>query len=235
MAVEAKDIVKRTDFWIRATHYECHRTSQLMQTISTEPGTRPRVAWPRPHCAARPALFQPLAKWLVQERQRAVAGERRRWRVQLSRWSQFEAVIGGINATSTSGWAAATSFTPAMGICWSFSPKCRSVGTRGFKSLSPMIPPRNSRPRRSSPEAARRRPGDRAAKAEPDHGDLAALASDLDRGGDVTQHLLAVDLAGDRDAARSGVGVVTGLELRLDMLENGRGHGEIAPRPRTGP
>jgi hypothetical protein len=28
-----------------------------------------------------------------------------------------------------------------MGICRSLSPKCSSVGTRGFKSLSPMIPP----------------------------------------------------------------------------------------------
>src|SRR6202012_3686733 len=73
-----------------------------------------------------------------------------------------------------------------------------------------------------------RRPGDRAAEAEADDGDLAAFLGDLDRGFDVAQHLLAIDLAGDRHAARSRVSVVAGLEIGLDMLENRRRDGEIA-------
>ena len=65
-------------------------------------------------------------------------------------------------------------------------------------------------------------------RQKPTIADLAAFLGDFDRGGDVARHLLAVDLAGDRHAARSRVSVVAGLELGLDMLENPRRDGEIA-------
>src|ERR1700722_4954553 len=46
--------------------------------------------------------------------------------------------------------------------------------------------------------------------------------------GDVAQHLLAVDLAGDRHIALSRLGVVADLEFGLGMLKNRRSHREVA-------
>src|SRR5579872_545278 len=77
-------------------------------------------------------------------------------------------------------------------------------------------------------KAPRRHPGESAAHAEADDGDLASLLGDRDRGGDVAQRLLTVNFAGDRHAARSRGRVVAGLEPGLDMLENRRRYGQIA-------
>ena len=131
--------------------------------------------------------------------------------------------------TSTSGWAAATSFDAGDGdvlVLLAEMQKRRDAGLQFLKPDDPAAVIADGGAQALKPP--RRRPGDRAAEAEADYGDLAAFLGDFDRGGDVAQHLLAINPAGDRHAARSRVSVVAGLELGLDMLENRRRHGEVA-------
>ncbi len=56
------------------------------------------------------------------------------------------------------------------------------------------------------------------------------LFRDFDRGGDVAQRLLEIDLADDGHAARPRLRVVADVEPLLDMLEDGRRDREIAFR-----
>ena len=131
--------------------------------------------------------------------------------------------------TSTSGWAAATSFTPAIGdvlILFAEMQQRRDLGLQVLEPDNPaaVIADRGAQARK----LASRSPGDRAAEAKADDADLAAFLGDSDRGRDVARNLLAVDLAHDRHAALARLRVVADVELGLDMFEDPWRDGEIA-------
>jgi hypothetical protein len=76
---------------------------------------------------------------LSEKLQRARPGERGARGVVVFALVAVEAVIGGVDVDRHI--RVTTSFTPATGMCWSFSPKCSIVGTRGFMSFIAMIRP----------------------------------------------------------------------------------------------
>ncbi len=138
--------------------------------------------------------------------------------------------------TATSGWAAATSRTPATGMCWSFSPEMQQGRDERLHILHRDDPPAViADGGGQAQQARRRRPGDRPAEAKADDPDLAALFRDFDRGRGVAQRLLEIELADDGHAARPRLRVVADVEPLLDMLEDGRRDREIAFRRKPVP
>ena len=128
----------------------------------------------------------------------------------------------------TSGRAAASSLTPAIGMCWSFSPKCSIDRNPGLEVLHLQDPPAVVADRGGEAgQASGRRPGDAAAEAIADDPDLAAFAGDRDGGRRVAQRLLEIELAHQGHRAGARLRVVADVETLLDVVEDRRGDGQI--------